>query len=465
MANLRKTKPESDKLSILAVVTLISILIPMEFRIGGLLMTPSRLLFVFTVPVLLVLLLTGRFGRLQIVDWMVFGYCGWMGLATLVHLPEVFVTFIGSNVLIILGGYLTARGTIRSPEQFHSMTKLLVFLIILMIPLALAESLNPNARNTPNMILPPLLEMIPGVSSVTDVLYPPRHGLDRAQVVFSHPIHFGLFCSAAFSLVLIGMQGKITSGLRITLAGIVLFAVFLSVSSGPFLSAVVQLMLITYLWLTPKVAHRWRNFSIVFGIIYTILEVFSTRMALFVIVSLLSFSTHTAYVRKLLFDFSVEQIKRTPILGNGFNTQSYMPTWMSGSVDNQWLLAAVIYGLPCFVFLLLAFSIPMFQIGRRDFSTSEELVNIRRAWCFVIISAMLSMATVALWGPVYTYLFFILGSGLWLKDCKVETETEATAEINSSRRVRYTRFADGPRTKVPEVFGTEPRYGRFRPSE
>ena len=464
MAYARNSRPE-DKLPILAVLTLVSLLIPMEFKVSGLLLTPSRVLFLFTVPVLLIQLFGGRMGRLQIVDGLVFCYCFWMGMGVLIHAPRVFVTFVGSNVLIILGGYLTARSTIRSPGQFHGLTKLLVFLIILMIPLALAESLNPNARNTPNMILPPLIEKIPGVFSVKDVLYPPRHGLDRAQVVFSHPIHFGLFCSVVFSMVLIGLQDKMASGLRFILAGTVLFACFLSVSSGPLLSAVVQLLLIGYLWLTPKMEHRWRNLAIVGSVVYSILEVLSTRVALFVIVSMLSFSPHTANVRKLLFDYSMEQIKRTPILGHGFNTASYMPSWMSGSVDNHWLLAAVIYGVPCFVFLFLAFVIPMVQVGRRDFSRSETLTNIRRAWCFVLISVMLSMATVAIWGPIYSYLFFILGSGLWLKEYKVEEGAGVRPEPAARPALRYTRFADAPPRKSPKEPDAPPLYGRMRPGQ
>ena len=100
----------------LAVITILSLIIPANWMIGSLFMTPSRTLFLITTPYLFVRWAKGDFNGRLTVDRLVVFYVFWMTVTIALHHPDKAVTFVGSNTLIILGGYLTARATIRSIE-------------------------------------------------------------------------------------------------------------------------------------------------------------------------------------------------------------------------------------------------------------------------------------------------------------------------------------------------------------
>ena len=103
------------RLPLLALITLLALLTPAYFSVGPLEMTPSKTLFLVTVPLLTVNLLRGRYGGVNLVDILVFSYISWMALALLTNHPlGRVIENTGSVSLILLGGYLTGRATIRS---------------------------------------------------------------------------------------------------------------------------------------------------------------------------------------------------------------------------------------------------------------------------------------------------------------------------------------------------------------
>ena len=108
-----------SRLPLLTLVTLIALLTPAYFSVGPLVLTPSKTLFLVTVPVLMVNLFRGQYGRVNMVDILIFAYIFWMGLALLTnHSVGRVIENMGSVSLILLGGYLTGRATIRSRETF-----------------------------------------------------------------------------------------------------------------------------------------------------------------------------------------------------------------------------------------------------------------------------------------------------------------------------------------------------------
>lgn len=421
------------------IITILTLITPMYFSIGEVLLTPSRLWFLVLVPILGIQLLSGKYGKTVFLDYAVVFKIIWMAVCTAVHLPSVLVTFIGSQAVVILGGYLAARCFIRTPEQFMAMARFLGIIILVFVPLALIESMSSD------LIIPPILDAVPGVESHRDVDYEPRFGLDRAQVVFSHPIHWGLFASLSFSVVLIANRNKISAMLRVPWSALIIIGVFFSVSSGPFLATLLQGALLLYNRIFQALAIRWKLMIYGGGGLYMLLEVLSDRPAYFVILEQMAFNSHTAGVRRTLLEMGTAQVMRTPLLGTGF-TSSWLPTWMTGSLDNYWLATALNYGLPAFTALASGLLITMFFVGRRRFALNSDAANCKFAWMVLMVSLGFTLATVAIWSEMMSAIYFMFGAGVWLlfypgqEDGGEETVSEGPVDT-APARTPYSRFA------------------------
>ncbi|SMX46477.1 O-antigen ligase family protein [Actibacterium lipolyticum] len=433
-ARKEKAKGERVRLALLAKLTLISLLTPAFFSVGSLVFTPSRALFIVVVPFLFINLLRGKYGRFHLVDGLIIFHVFWRSLAMAVNSPSVAVQYAGSNAIILLGGYLVARATIRTPRDFEAAIRFLGWAVLLSFPLALYET------KTSDFIIPLLIDKIPSVWSVVDVNYDPRLGLDRVQVVFSHPIHYGLFCSLSFSLVFVGLRNVTGLFKRIVWAGIIFICCFLSVSSGPVLSLGIQIVIIIWGMATRPVPNQWGMTMGVATIFYIFLEMATKGSGIYALVSKLTFASHTTRLRLTLLEYGMAQIHRTPILGVGYN-RFPLPTWMSGSLDNYWLMVAVMFGTPAFFSLFAAFLTILIGIGRRPFKADGYVATLRLGWSFTMVSLMLTLATVAVWGEMASIMCFVLGSGVWMLFYDEKDTNEGLAPEPQKRPTNaYTRF-------------------------
>ena len=424
----------------LAVITILSLIIPANWMIGGLFMTPSRSLFLITAPYLFICWAKGDFNGRLTVDWLVVFYVFWMTITITKHHPDKALTFVGSNSLIILGSYLTARATIRTIEDFQALARFMALIIMCMMPLAVIESV------THRMFIGEFFESLPGINSYKDVDYCCRLGLDRAQVVFVHPIHYGVFASLPFALYAFGLRNQISVVGRLLGCGVIGVACFLSISSGPFLSMMFQAAIVGYAMATEKLEAQWRILLIALGILYVIIEVNTSHFGLLAIAMKLSFNSHTTYIRSILFDYGIDQIWRTPFLGNGYRPFP-MPAFMTGSVDNFWLLLAVVNGMPAFSACMGAFLYSMIRAGRGKLIRGSDLYNARVAWTALLTSLVLTLATVAVWSEVLSAVFLMLGAGQFLFYA-TEPVSGAPEEIASTRQQsgpQLTRFPPGKR--------------------
>lgn len=424
------------RLPFLAWIVLASLLIPAYYTIGPLSMNPSKTVLLILVPILSVNLLRGSYGRLLLSDAMIFAFAVWMSLAMLVnHPPAIAIEYIGSNMITFLGGYLAARATIRTRGNFIALIRFLAAVIIISLPFVIYEV------NTNRGTIPRWLAMLPNITSHGHVNHDLRMGLARAQFNFQHPIHYGLFCSMAFSLVFIGLKGVVSDTRRIISAGIVGLCCFFSLSSGAFLAMLVQIGLIVWAFSLRWTPHRWRVFYILAIMAYTVIELASTRPGIFAVVERLSFSSSTAHYRRQIFNHGIEQVKDAPLLGIGLNRWNF-PDWMTDSVDNHWLLIAGQYGIPAFLFMVVMFIYTLIALGRRDLSHDEQLSRLRLAWIFTMISLMLSLATVAMWREIESLVMFMFAAGLWMRTEHV-SPVRQPQETPVAPPSRYTRFA-GP---------------------
>lgn len=424
----------ADKMPALFAAVFLSLCVPIFFSLAGLHLSFSRLLLMVLFPYLFFQVYSGKCGGVRWIDMGMLLFVIALAASILVNNRSVFVTFVGSNVIIILGGYMAGRVFIRGPGSFTGFIKLFGFVLLFTLPFAIYES------QTSVMVIPRFLDKLPIISSSQDTNYLPRHGLYRVQVLFTHPIHYGLFASMCFSLIYVGLRSSLSKSARLGWTLCVAVCCFSSVSSGPFLAMLAQLALIFYAWAAAGLKNKWRGLIGTFVVIYTILELMSSRSAFFAIAERLAFNSHTAYVRRILLDYGLAQVGRTPFLGVGYNKWD-LPSYMSGSLDNYWLMTALVYGIPAFVFLFSAFFVTLIKVGVRDFSASAVVCDLRLAWSLVIASLILTLSTVAIWSDIATLVFLFLGSGAWMLDYKIPATGKATPV--ASDRVDgpvYTRF-------------------------
>jgi len=413
---------------------LIALILPLEFSVGGLALNPTRILLLIAIPVLVANFCRGLYGKFILTDLFFLCHIVWMAVTLAVNNPESVVSQVGSVGLEFVGGYLIGRACIRSAEDFILLIKWLVGMVLFMMPFALVET------QTGVPILLEAIRKLPGISTHSNVHHEPRMGLLRAQVLINHPIHFGMFCSTAFSLVLIGLQDRISKSQRYLLTFLIGATTFMSLSSGAFLALVFQLILILWAWTLAAVPRRWLILFLITAFFYVVIDILSNRTPVEVALSYLTFSPHTAYWRTIIFEWGMKNVWDNPIFGIGLNDWERPYYMYSGSMDNYWLVNAVRHGIPGFVFVAAGYVYMLIRVGQRDFSGDQRLENFRLAWIITMVSLAFTLSTVHIWQAIYSFVFFLLGSGGWMISAEANAQDAKPEETNDRPVPRYSRF-------------------------
>ena len=436
-----------DKLPVVVALFLFAVVVPVSFNAGPLVMSSLRLLLlVLTVP-LMMRIWAGQYGRVLLADIVFPLHVLWAAIALAANNPDRVVEQVGSIGLEFLGGYAVGRAFILSPGTFLALARALALIVCLLLPFALFELLTARA------LLPELIGKLPVVSSVRVIDPELRMGLDRVQAVFDHPIHWGLFCSVAFSLCFVVQRETMPLVRRWLLSGLIGLACFMALSSGALLAIVLQVGLIVWYSMLARHDWRWRAFLALGAFSYVFVDVLSNRTPIQVFMSYATFDPHTAYWRSIIFDWGLANvtgsaekgITGSPWVGIGFHDW-IRPVWMhTPSVDNFWLVMAMRYGLPGFFFVALGYLSLLRLVMRRDFAADPILTAIRRGWVFTMIGLAFTLCTVHVWGSIYSFVFFLVGAGAWMTGASPEATREAPQADPAPRRATpFTRFADGP---------------------
>lgn len=387
-------------------IYLFTVVLQIGFDLGPLTLTTLRIFLLVMVVPLYVNLLMGRYGRLHATDIIFPLYILWSAVAIEVNNPGRAVELVGSTGVEFLGGYVMARAYIRTPEAFGALIRVLLLYVVLTVPLAIYETMTGR---------PILVEMIRGLgfNSVGDVQNEPRLGLERVQLTFAHPIHYGLFCSLVFGLVFVALKDSLSTTTRYAGSAVVAFCVFLSLSSGALLALVLQLILIVWATVFARMRRRWYLLLGVTAVLYVMIDLLSTRSPVEVFMSRATFSAHNAYWRSQIFEWGMKNVWANPIFGLGL--RDWVRPWymFSGSMDNFWLHQAVRNGIPGFLLLASGYLLGLAQVMRRDFSTDPRLRQLRLGYVFVILGLTFSLSTVAIWTNMFSFVFFFFGSGMW----------------------------------------------------
>ena len=420
-------------LSPVVVLYFLGVIFPLLFRLGPLSMTSLRLLLLgLTVP-LMINLFRGRYGRIIWTDTLFVLFVVWSFISLLVNNPNQAIENAGSTGVEFLGGYVFGRAYVRNAEQFLRLCRFLATCVLLMFPFALYETM------TGQSLFITLLNAVPGVKTVAIVYMDKRMGLDRVQLAFAHPIHFGLFCSFVVPLVFVAMRDRISNVKRIFLAGTALITGSLALSSGALLAMALQCALVIWSTVFARIKWRWWLLLGLFVLAYVVIDLLSNRSPIRVFLSYATFSAHTAYWRSIIFEWGMINVWANPIFGLGLRDW-VRPSYMySGSMDNFWLVNAVRFGIPGFLLLTVGMILVLYGVMRRNFDEDHTLLMIRRAWVFMMMGLIFTLCTVHVWGNVYSCVMFIFGAGVWIMDAQSNAEARSTEAPSPRAEQRYSR--------------------------
>ncbi|XWN30995.1 MAG: O-antigen ligase family protein [Devosia sp.] len=388
---------------ILVVLFMVSLTVPPEvaLTVGSLRLPVYRIVLLIAALPCAVALLSGKHGRINVIDVLVFCYMGWSVLALFLAHGIGRWQFFGLTGVETIVPYLIARLFVQSSEQFDSFVKIYFRIILFVLPFAIIETL------TGTHILRDIAGQIFGREGLF-VGRPPRLGLDRAYGPFEHPIHYGLFCATILGMIVSTQKSMIAAFRKYVLVAV---AVFCSLSSGPFMLLVVQTQLKIWDVLTRGVAYRWRILAGLTLVAYILIDIVSNRTPFHVLVTYLTLRLESAYNRIHIFNFGMASVEQHPFFGIGLNEWA-RPPWMSSSVDNFWLVIAMRYGLPALALLVLALAVLFYRIARAR--CTPVAARRRTGWAISMVGMLVAGAAVHFWTEIYCLFMFMVGASYWI---------------------------------------------------
>ena len=408
---------------------LVSLLGPWIITVGSLTLTLQRVaLLALAVPALM-RWLRGDAGRISMPDKLFFGFCLWGTICLfLSEGPSKVVQSGGILFLETFIPYLIARCWIRSAEDFRRMFVFLLTLAAILLPMALFETMTgTNAAAA-------FMRILPTYSLESNIV---RAGFTRAQVVFEHPILFGMFAASLLSGAwLVAGQGHST-GQKFLLAALAAFLTLMSLSSAPVGAAVMQIGLVSWHFFTRAVTHRWILLALLVGGAAFGASLMTSRSLAEVYITYFTFDPATGWYRINIWTYGSASVWAHPLFGLGFGNWVH-PLWMSDSIDNFWLVQAMRYGLPGVLMFGGGLVWQTVAIGRRHF-TDPKLTAYQTAFIATAFAFFATGWTVHFWGGAYSYLLFLLGAGAWMIEAPLTPATEPPETGSASNRRSVSR--------------------------
>ena len=410
----------------LVALFIASILLPMKIYAGPLLLPPYRLILLVCFVPLAIRLFSGKSGKVLPADKLMLAAGLWAVLAYLKNHGFSVMETAGLYMVEFFGAYLVGRVGVRSANDFRVLVKTLFVISLVLLPFAAAESITRR---------PVILDLFP--MSLPPVDAGVRFGMRRAQTVFAHPIHYGAFVSMLFGLswyVLDKDKSFVARWPKAIIAGV---STVFSLSTGALLGFMIQGILILYEAVMKANAKRWRIFGWGVVIGYVILDMIATKSPFHVLVHRLTFSSGSSYNRILIFQYGIENVKDNPLFGLG-NHDWVRPTYMSASADNFWLLTAMKFGIPGFLFLALAVIWLIRNVSRSELT--DPLARACRAGYLTALGGMiLAGGTVHYWGNIFSFIVMVIGAGAWMAQPQPPSAQPTDAPDTEQSQRRKTR--------------------------
>jgi hypothetical protein len=388
---------------------LVTLMVPWVISIGSFRMSLYRIVLIVMVVPCLVMWATGRAGRIRVADISLLLFTLWATLGlVVVNGPGAAAETAGIRFIETMGAYMLARCYVRDADQFYYSVKILFRVILLLMPFAMFEFV--TSRNVSHE----LFAMIGPTFSYPPM--PPRWGLTRVQSVFDHPILFGVCTGGLLALVhlVLGYQESLPRrSFRTLIVGV---TAFMSLSAGPISAVAVQAFLLAWNGALRSIKNRWTILIALFASAFLLVEAVANRSALNILVSLFVFEPGSYWFRKLIWEYGTAAALNHPLFGVGLDEWP-RPAWMPPSIDNFWLIHAVLHGLPAAALMPLSFvSIVIPLAFRRGFD--GKLREYRTGFLITMTALALVGWTVHFWNTTYVLVLFLLGSGVWMLDMR-----------------------------------------------
>lgn len=418
---------------LLLAVFMASLMIPGIFTVGGMSLSPYRVILILAFVPLFLRWISGRTGPVTTADLAIFLYCGWIWIALFAVHGFDRVHTAGIQFAEMFGGYLIGRTLVRDSAGFRTFVRYSLIAVLFLLPFALVELL--TGMSPLRMIFSPLME----VPDRAWIGFSPRLGFnERAQGPFPHPILLGLFCALAVANVYFLFRRRLV--LRTGAIGLVLLTMLTSLSSAPLISAGLQLAMIAWDRLLFIFKARWVVLVIIGGAIVLFFQAFVEGGLVGFIIETLTFNPVTGEYRLDILHFGLLSVWNHPVFGIGFNDWE-RGFWMPHpTMDNFWLLIAVQYGIPALVLMVVSFVSNMARaVVNPDLDAEEQ--GQRSGYLFALVGLIVVLGTVTLWGAMSTFVLTYLGAGVWFGHRK-----ELGEEERPGRRVRMPerrRFGQG----------------------
>ncbi len=441
-----RVRPAEKSPVYMAYIFFLSLLPPIFIPIGPVLLMPHRfVLLLFFIPMAL-RLLSGRAGPINAVDWFMLASTLWVCLALVAnHGIAQTIEGVGIHIIEFFGSYLLGRVAVRNASDMARVVKFLFVMLMLLLPFAALESL---------LRTPFLLNLIPG--SIPPIDYPFRWGMRRAQTMFTHPIHYGIFASIGMGLYWYILRPYAT---RIFTVPMVVLSTMFSLSSGPLIGLACQFGLIAWDYVMRGLRQRWLVLGVLVIAGYITLDIIANSSPFEVLITYASFNTGSAYNRILIWEYGLQNVWTNPFFGLGYRDW-VRPEFMVSSADNFWLVLAMLYGIPSFLFFAIACLLIMWKSARAKLTAAFDK-SCRMGFLISMGGIIIGGGTVHYWTSMMALVLFLFASGIWTFTGGAVNEgdpDEPDAESDPTpRRPVYTRFPNATPTPRGLTKAAEPQ--------
>jgi hypothetical protein len=290
------------------------------------------------------------------------------------------------------GAYLLARSVITTPAQFAGFMKALGWGVLIICAFTVVE-----ARTGVNAFG---IYQGAGIGEL-------RFGLHRAAGPFPHSIAWGVFAATPFAF----FAGRFLWKRRVGSAAFAIgsmIGVVTSVSSTAALAIAIQGASLAWARFM-RVKRRWAILALGGLVAFLAIEAISSRPAIRVIVSRLSFSAETGYMRLTQWDYGWREVMAHPFLGIGMREWA-RPEWVSASIDSFWLALSIRHGLivPALLLLALVLLLRQASVAYKRGAAGDVRLLIR-IWCITVMSLVVAGLAVHYWAQSLALFFFLLG--------------------------------------------------------
>ena len=392
---------ESPTSGTIPALFMLALIPPSYFFLGELRLSPMRVLLLVTFAPLLFRLLSGAAGKIRAMDVLMTLFMAWIVVTLVYHHGLSRFPYAMMTMVELFGGYLIGRVLIRSEADFRRLFRYALWVMIFLFPFVVVELL--TDRNILQEISRQFLPTLFKAESSRG-----RLGLYRVMAGFEHPILYGLFCSMTLTVLFLMARDGLR---RLAILGFVGFMTFASLSSAPLLAFAIQPGLLLWGRVT---GNRW---AVLIGLLvtgYVTVDLLSNRTPITILINYITFDANTAWTRILIWEFGSAEMWRHPLFGIGLNDW-IRPQWLTGSVDNFWLLIGMRHGALGLALLIAAIVSGLWALLTAK-GLSDDERQLRSGYVITFAALCFTLATVHIWGGTSSLVMLLLGAAHWFRD-------------------------------------------------